>query len=286
MSYIIRLILFISIIGPFGALPAHGAEAFLGNLYNDSTLNFGTPVPIKPLPNDKLRLFVWNLHKGEDERLPQDFGDMSFGADIALFQECVSKPNFVKNIAAANPEFGWTMAKSFQMLDFSYTGVATGSRVKPFREEVIVSKVHEPITETPKTILLSEFTIDGSSETLLIANVHGINFVGLETYKVQMQQLFEKIKDHQGPLIVAGDFNTWEEPRIAFLKDLLLEPLKMELIQTPVAHMLDLDHIFVRGMKASFIFDLSSVDSSDHAPLMVDLTFEHINKVMKYEISP
>lgn len=281
MSYLARFLLVIAIISPFGVLQARAADAFLGNLYNDSTLSFGKPAPTQPLPGDKIRLFVWNIHKGEDPRLPQDFGDLSFGADIALFQEAVSAPSFVASLTAANTEFEWTMAKSFQMLDFNFTGVATAYRVKPLGEEVIVSKVTEPITETPKTILLSVFAINGSYDTLLVANVHGINFVGLETYKVQMRQLADKLRHHQGPMIVAGDFNTWDPDRLDYLKK-LFAPLGLSQIQTPIAGLLDLDHVFARGMKAGFVFDLSHIDSSDHAPLMVDLLFE-TNKVMMYE---
>jgi endonuclease/exonuclease/phosphatase (EEP) superfamily protein YafD len=281
MSYIARFLLLIAIIGSFGVGPAYGADAFLGNLYNDSTLSFGRPTPVQSLPGDKIRLFVWNIHKAADQRLPQDFSDLSFGADLALFQEFVSTPSFIKNLVAANTEFEWTMAKSFQMFDFNFTGVATAYRVKPLGEEVIVSKVTEPITETPKTILLSVFSINGTYDTLLVANIHGINFVGLETYKVQIRQLVEKLRQHQGPMIVAGDFNTWDPARIAFLQK-VFTPLGLSKVHTPVAGMLDLDHIFLRGLKANFVFDLSHIDSSDHAPLMADLLFEN-NKAMAYE---
>lgn len=281
MNYIARILLLLAIISPIGLQTAHAADAFLGNLYNDSTLSFGKPAPTSSLPSDKIRLFVWNIHKGEDQRLPQDFGDLSFGADLALFQEGVSTPSFVAPLIAANTEFEWTLAKSFQMFDFSFTGVATAYRVKPLGEEVIVSNVTEPVTETPKTILLSVFSIAGTYDTLLVANVHGINFVGLESYKIQMRQLADKLRDHQGPMIVAGDFNTWDPARLDYLKK-LFAPLGLSRVNTPIAGMLDLDHVFVRGMKAAFVFDLTHIDSSDHAPLMVDLLFE-TNKVMMYE---
>lgn len=281
MNHIARLLLLLAIISPFGLDTARAADAFLGKLYNDSTIAFGKPAPTQPLPADKIRLFVWNIHKGEDQRLPQDFGDLSFGADIALFQEAVSTPSFVDNLVAANTEYEWTMAKSFQLFDFNYTGVATAYRVKPLGEEVIVSNVTEPVTETPKTILLSVFAIHHSYDTLLVANVHGINFVSLESYKVQMRQLADKLRDHNGPMIVAGDFNTWDPDRLDYLKK-LFAPLGLSHVNTPIAGVLDLDHIFLRGMKPAFVFDLTHIDSSDHAPLMVDLIFE-TNKVMMYE---
>lgn len=284
MSYIARVLLVISILSPFRDFQAYGADAFLGKLYNDSTISFGGPVPSRPLPDDKMRLLIWNIHKGEDQRLPQDFADLSFGADVVLFQEIVNSQSFIKNLRSANNELQWTMVKSFQRIDLNFTGVATGSRVQPLREEPIVSKVTEPITETPKTALITVYAIENSYDTLMVANIHSINFVGLESYKVQIQQLLEKIQQHKGPLIVAGDFNTWDPARLTYLKKVFV-PLGLKHLPTPAAGLLDLDHIFVRGMKANFIFDLSHIDTSDHAPLMIDLLFEN-NKVMQYENNP
>lgn len=281
MMRIARFFLIITILWQFGSVSAQGADALFWNLYKDSTISFGDPVPVEPLSSEGLRLFVWNIHKADDPRLSQDFADLSFGADIALFQEAVSYEAFTHEITTANPNFAWTMAKSFQQGDLSFTGVATGARVKALREEVIISDAKEPVLETPKTILLSEFALENAPETLLVANIHGINFVSLESYKSQIRQLLEKIRRHHGPLIVAGDFNTWDPARMDYLQK-AFAPLRIKHISTPIAGILDLDHIFVRDMKARFVFDLSHIDSSDHAPLMVDLTYE-INKVMIYE---
>lgn len=281
MYQIARILLVISILWHFEPVSAQRSDAFLGNLYKSSTLSFGNSAPQEPLPADGFRLFVWNIHKAEDPRLFQDFADLSFGADISLFQECISKKNFTEQITDANPNFEWTMAKSFLQLDFSYTGVATGARVKALTEEVIVSTVKEPVIETPKTILISEFAIENSADTLLVANIHGINFVSLEAYKIQINQLLEKISLHQGPMIIAGDFNTWSVDRRSFLDD-VLGALGLKHVQTPIAGVLDLDHVYIRDLSARFVFDLSHIDSSDHAPLMMDLTFE-TNKVMMYE---
>lgn len=273
MPQTVRVILFISILGYFGASQAQDTGPRFWSLYKGSTYSFGNAVQQKPLPSKGLRLFVWNIHKAEDSRITADFGDLSLNADVALFQESVTNKSFIDSLMAAGPEFGWTMTKSFQQLDLSYTGVATAARVKPLDEEVLVSSVTEPITETSKTILLSEFTIENSPETLLVANVHGINFVLTETYKIQIRQLLQSLRAHQGPLIVAGDFNTWSAARLTYLQK-VFAPLGLAQVIKPSAGFLDLDHIFLRGLKARSVFDLSYIDSSDHAPLMVDLIYK------------
>jgi endonuclease/exonuclease/phosphatase (EEP) superfamily protein YafD len=284
MMKTVRLILVISVLCQFGFAQALETKPYFGTLYNASTISFGAPVAAEPLPADGLRLLVWNIHKGSDTRLPLDFSDLSFGADLALFQEAVSTPSFIAQITGANFNFGWTLAISFQQEDLSYTGVATASRVKALTEEVIISDAKEPLVETPKTILLSEFNIENTAETLLVANIHAINFVSLETFKTQIRQLITKIYMHQGPLVVAGDFNTWAPDRFTYLQK-AFAPHGLKNIKTPIAGLLYLDHNFFRQMNAKFVFNLSHIESSDHAPLMVDLTFE-TNKVMKNETNP
>ncbi len=273
MSQIARFFLIITTLGYLGAPQALGADALFGNLYKYSTITFGKIVPKIPLRPDGLRIFVWNIHKAVDPRLSADFADLAFGADISLFQESVSNNVFLRSLTTANPKLGWSMTKSFQQSDSSYTGVATGASVKPLQEKVIVSNITEPITKTPKTILLSEFAISNSTETLLVANIHGINFVSLESYKIQIHQLFDAIRSHHGPLIVAGDFNTWDPNRLIYLHK-TFAPLGLVQVTTPIAGLLDLDHIFLRGLKPRFIFDFSYIHSSDHAPLMADLIYE------------
>lgn len=280
MLQMARFFAFITILSGFGLFQTPASGALLGSLYKDSTISFGNPAPQKALRADGLRLFVWNIHKASNPQWIADFFDLSQKVDLALFQEAVSTKSVTSSLSQANPDLSWTLAKSFQQWDFSFTGVATGAKAQARREEVVFSDVKEPITETPKTLLVSEFNIENSQETLLVANVHGINFVGLESYKVQITQLVKAIRTHDGPLIVAGDFNTWDPERMIYLRR-VLSSLGLTQLNTPIAGLLDLDHIFIRGLNVEFIFDLSNIDSSDHAPLMVDLTYE-TNKVMVY----
>lgn len=274
MSIAIRFLLVFSILSPYLSSTAYGTEARTKFAYdNEPSVSFGPPAPDKPLSNEKIRLFVWNIKKGEDARMTQDFSYLAAGADLVLFQEAVNAESFVNDLTNVNTELEWTMAKAFQMLDFYYTGVATGYRVRPVTQEVIVSKATEPVLGTPKTILVSSFQLENSTETLLVANIHGINFVGLDLFKSQIRQMYEKISHHQGPMVVAGDFNTWDPARFEFLEQ-TFGPMNLKWVPMPSAKLLTLDHIFVRGLTAKMVFDLSHIDSSDHAPMMVDLAID------------
>jgi len=281
MKHFAHILLVLAIIGPLGSVNAHAKSDFFWGLFTDSTLSFGNPAPSKPLPGDKISLLVWNLHKIEDPQLIKDFREISADADLALTQESVGTRILMNRMTGANPAYEWTMAKAFRMFNFSFTGVATAYRVKPLMEKPLYSPVTEPISDTPKSILISTFSIENSDETLLVANVHAINFVALWDFQIHMNQLAANIQAHQGPMIIAGDFNTWETARLDYLYK-IFKPLGLNRLATPLTSLLDLDHIFVRGLEVSTMYDLSHIESSDHAPLKVDLIFE-TKKVVSHE---
>ncbi|RYZ64583.1 MAG: hypothetical protein EOP09_15710, partial [Proteobacteria bacterium] len=185
MKRIFTPLLLAAVLAPFHASAKAADGAFFWELPKTLTVSYGAATVPAPLATSNLRLLVWNVHKGEDQRLPQDFAGLSQYADLSLFQEAVSDQVFTTSIAKANEKMGWTLATSWEVLENTFTGVATGSLVKPLHEEVLVSKVVEPISSTPKTILVSEFSIEGRADKLLVVNVHGINFVSTSSYRLQ-----------------------------------------------------------------------------------------------------
>ena len=77
----------------------------------------------------------------------------------------------------------------------------------------------------------------------------------------------------QSPVIIAGDFNTWNEPRWHLL---LKAMANTGLTRAPVAapqwrHFNQtLDHVFYRGVRLIGARALTHVRSSDHIPLAAD----------------
>ena len=59
-------------------------------------------------------------------------------------------------------------------------------------------------------------------DSLLLINVHLINFEwGISAYQTQLEQLFSFVENHQGPIIMSGDFNAWNEHRLNLVKNLM-----------------------------------------------------------------
>jgi endonuclease/exonuclease/phosphatase (EEP) superfamily protein YafD len=147
----------------------------------------------------------------------------------------------------------------------------TASRVKPLRS--CGQRTAEPIIRYPKTSLISYYPVEGMNENLLVANIHGINFTfGVGAYKEQIENLYDVMKYHNGPIVLAGDFNTWSDKRMLIVDDLAqrlsLESLDYASHNRTVVFGNALDHVFYRGLEP-VEHDTWYVTSSDHNPTRV-----------------
>ena len=123
---------------------------------------------------------------------------------------------------------------------------------------------------------------------LLVINIHAINFnIGLDGFKEQMRCIAEAITEHDGPVIVAGDFNTWSEARLDILSKLARE-MKLEKVDFgPDADDITarfgnaLDHIFICKESLEVVSGsqdvIADIESSDHSPLFVELRLKDIH---------
>ena|GEM_PF-215543 len=251
------------------ALSASAYERCSSILTNEFKIDFGAGIRDFQLRSPKLQLLVWNIHKGVDSTLAEEYQFLSKYSDIVLFQESVSDVNFIKSIVNADSRIGWSQAKAYRNSKGVVAGVATGSKIMPYSETPVLSIVTEPILNSPKSFMLTEYLIQGRQETLLVANMHAINFVTNSTFKKHIDQLVSHIRDHNGPMIVAGDFNTWNSGRTSYLESRMAE-LNLTETKTPQSGVLTLDHIFSRGLIPHGVHDLTFVKASDHSPLIVD----------------
>lgn len=120
-------------------------------------------------------------------------------------------------------------------------------------------------------LLVTLYPIEGSSHMLMVVNVHAINFVSLKKYNRQIAQISQAIEGHDGPVILGGDFNTWNKKRYGQLVAIVR---KFHLVELPmtrkgrIEHLyLHLDHVFYRGLEpleAAFV----RTRSSDHDPIV------------------
>jgi endonuclease/exonuclease/phosphatase (EEP) superfamily protein YafD len=213
-----------------------------------------------------IRLVTWNIHKQSDPGWQHDLRRVSGGSDLVLLQETVLDPALRDVMDTEGMRF--VMSSSF-ILSGLDIGVLTASRVAPLAN--CTQRFVEPLLRIPKSAVISWFALEGEAQTLAVVNVHAINFsLSLATYRKQIGAIADALADHAGPLIVAGDFNTWTDERTAAVRALATRLDLTEVRFTPDhrSHFFghELDHIYVRGL-AALATSTTDVRSSDHNPV-------------------
>ena len=227
-----------------------------------------TEVAEDGLSPQRITLLTWNIFKQSRSNWLADFQQLSRDMDLLILQEAYMDESL--GAMLSDSPYHWLMTTAFYYQD-NATGVLTASRVPSTRHCALYA--NEPLIQIPKSILVSTYSLAGTNQRLLVANVHGINFsLGLESYRDQFKALGTILRDHAGPLILAGDFNTWSDDRQAVL-DQLSKELSLQRVEYESHHRITvfgnpIDHVYYRGLE---LVQASSphVSSSDHNPLLV-----------------
>lgn len=222
---------------------------------------------ITPSSRNTLHVLTWNVLKFKRENSFKDFTNLSNKADVAFIQEATHTID-LQNQAAADVSMDWTFFKSF-CREYGATGVQTGSRFPQLQADAVMAPAVEPVVKTPKVTGFS--VIEFSGKKVLLINVHGLNANPGSDFEKHMDQIYNVAAKFEGPIIWAGDFNTWNPVRMAYLNK-KGQALGMTLLIPEVdVRKLKLDHILVRGFKVRAVKILDTYVSSDHWPVIAEL---------------
>ncbi len=218
-----------------------------------------------------LQVLVWNLHKQSSRNWRTELTQHSQYSQIVLLQEIKLTTLFKRYIK----DFHWLAnhADAFTIFNNS-AGVLSAAKVPV--EEIVCYLAPEPVFRLPKSSNISRYKLS-NGQILTAVNVHLINFTfGLKAYRQQMEALIEDVKYVDGPMIFAGDFNTWSKARQDMIDTMmaglgLAEVSYLHDIRRRFLARLPLDHIYYRGLnlKKAEVLDTSA---SDHNPLLVDFS--------------
>ncbi len=222
-----------------------------------------------------IKMICWNMFKARRRGCMPDLTSMSAGVELVLLQEAVLFGGVAQPFHLASG-LEWIMGENLGHAGSGLTsGPKTGSRVPALSSQIVKSPDREPIIATSKAFLLTTYPC--GKDTLLVVNVHAINMVSTAKFARQMDQIAAAVAPHNGPCIVAGDFNTWNETRW----HLLLKSMEsVGLARVPAAapqwrHFNQvLDHVFYRGVRLISARPLMHIKSSDHVPLWVEFGIE------------
>ena len=228
------------------------------------------PTAVAGLDPRMIRIASWNLHKEADEGWASDLTKLIGHTDILLIQEAEVSPQFRGVVEKGG--FSWLLSSAFEYRGAEY-GVLTATRVAP--ASACTLRANEPLLLIPKATLVTRYGLAGRSDTLAVVNVHAINFaLGTDAYHAQLEAAADTLASHRGPIVFAGDFNTWNDAR-----DAVVQALASKLGLTPVTFSVDdrkrfmgriFDWIYARGVEV-ISATAWSVASSDHNPLLVAL---------------
>lgn len=221
------------------------------------------------LDASSISLFNWNVRKKRASGWREDFESYADGADLILFQEASIREETIAEIDASRH---WSFAPGYSRRG-EITGVMTLSGTRPLTQ---CSFVHfEPWLRTPKATSITEYGLTDTEQTLVVANVHAVNFsFGTGAFERQFREIRQVLENHDGPVILSGDLNTWRSKRTRIVEDLAAS-LELVAIDFEKDHRVRifgsaLDHIYVRGLRT---LDSSTeiVKTSDHNPMTVVL---------------
>lgn len=207
-----------------------------------------------------LRLKSWNIMKFDLPGSQAELQRLSHDAHIVFLQESLR---------------GAT--KALKTLTYRYfsPGYARGSeatgveiRSQSPADVVCELKFKEPWLRTPKAVSVARLPF--RQGPLLLINLHAINFtLTSKDYRDNLAEFSQFVSLHQGPVIVAGDFNHWNVWRARALQswadNLGLSEVRFELDWRSRHVGSAVDTIFVRGLKVVARAAFPTIHSDHHA---------------------
>ena len=198
-----------------------------------------TPAGAGSLAGRELSMISWNIHRNGDPGWEHDLARFAAASDLVLLQE------------------------------------ATLTAATTLPAAACVQRASEPLLGLPKSALVAWYRLEGRSERLAVANVHSINFtLDLTGYQKQLDAVVDVLASHRGPVILAGDFNTWspvrEQALAAATARIGLVEARPQRGERSRFLGMQADYVFVRGLDVDDVW-VETVESSDHAPIRARL---------------
>ncbi|CAM3735012.1 hypothetical protein VA7868_00714 [Vibrio aerogenes CECT 7868] len=219
-----------------------------------------------------LNVLVWNIYKENRSDWSQALQQFSQDRQLVLLQESNLSSGFQLWLKE-NPRWQAVQAHAFSVLDQGM-GVMNLSEYLPLSSCAYLEM--EPWIRLPKSALISYYPLS-DQQTLAVVNIHAVNFtLGIKAFRDQLGELTAKIRSHVGPVIFAGDFNSWSEERMSYLHQTMSELSMTEVDYPSPDHRKQydgypLDHLFYRGLILNQA-GVAETSASDHNPIQASFS--------------
>lgn len=238
----------------------------------NQVLHFAGHSTLTTLSSTRLNVLVWNIYKGRMQDFRHDFSLLAKSRDLILLSEATTGEPITSTLQQL-PGAAWQLAAGFEMKDQIATGTALVSKVDAYNVHYYRTTDVEPLVKSPKAMIVAEYLIPGSSQSLLAVSIHGINWSGDEALVRQLNMILPELKSHQGPILFAGDFNIKNSNRLEITKQILGQAGLTRVPWENPNSKKQLDDAFVRGLsvkRARLINDYVGT-ASDHPAIDLQL---------------
>ena len=220
-----------------------------------------------------IELVVWNIWKGSGgESFLDEYNRLAKGRHVLLLQEVLLTLKALGNFAPKG--FTASHGATYRRRDGLRDGVMTVATAAP-REgaQRILCESPEPLFKTTKATLVTNFKVTGRDEQLCIVNTHSTLVRRPATAVREIEKVLDHIKEHKGPLLYAGDFNTFSKTYIKEVDRAMATVglRRVVLDSDPRTATTALDQIYVRGINVIFAKVETSFVQSDHFPIIATL---------------
>nr|WP_216610446.1 endonuclease/exonuclease/phosphatase family protein [Vibrio coralliilyticus] len=269
---ILPIVVLAAVIGGFQltfSLPKQPQLSTISPSGEDVSLRCAHASNVESIDNDgDINLLVWNIYKQNRGNWSQELTKYSSEKQLVLLQEA-SMTDELKEWMKQQLWFG-NQVDAFKAFERS-AGVLNLSKSLP--KLACAYTELEPWLRLPKSAIYATHPLS-DGQVLSVVNIHAVNFTyGTDEYQRQLGTLVDELSKHQGPIIVAGDFNSWSADRMAVMRS-ALDTLGVKEVSYRPDHRtqfitgLPLDHVFYRGLTL-IKAEAPESDASDHNPLEV-----------------
>ncbi|MFC3393554.1 endonuclease/exonuclease/phosphatase family protein [Brenneria rubrifaciens] len=220
------------------------------------------------LEHDVLRVMVWNIFKQQKMNWLSVLQNFGRNTQLVLLQEAQSTPELIR---FATSNYLSTDQVPAVVLPQHPSGVMTLSAAQPIY--CCPLREREPLLRLSKSALVTVYLLHDGRQ-LMVINIHAVNFsFGVEVYSKQLEAIGEQLTHHRGPVIMAGDFNAWSQPRsnalYRFAKRMTLQEVGFVDDHRRKAFGRPLDFVFYRELDV-VQSSILVTQASDHNPLLVE----------------
>jgi endonuclease/exonuclease/phosphatase (EEP) superfamily protein YafD len=216
---------------------------------------------------------IWNIWKGSGgEAFVSEYRRMLANCHLLLAQEALLTLKALAQFAPAGylALHGATYRRKDGIRDGVMTVSAAHADGQPQR---ILCLAPEPLLNTTKASLVSTYRIENSEKVLCVVNIHATLLRRPATAVRELEQVLSYIGDHSGPILFAGDFNTFSKAYInevdRVLSSIGLNRVLME--GDPRTTTTALDQIYVRDIQVLDARVDTTYQHSDHFPILAKL---------------